>query len=87
MENIVNELSRSGDSSLELYGNVVHWHIPILAITADVIQATHEECLWCAMDDYASKPFEAQQLYSSVAQFFESHMVDGMSWWFKDLHC
>uniref|UniRef100_A0A804HUQ5 Uncharacterized protein n=2 Tax=Musa TaxID=4640 RepID=A0A804HUQ5_MUSAM len=31
------------------------------------------------MDDYVSKPFEAQQLYSSVAQFFESDMVDGMS--------
>ncbi|CAL9082580.1 unnamed protein product, partial [Musa acuminata var. zebrina] len=30
------------------------------------------------MDDYVSKPFEAQQLYSSVAQFFESDMVDGM---------
>ncbi|THU64363.1 hypothetical protein C4D60_Mb01t25700 [Musa balbisiana] len=39
------EMDGSGDSSLELYGNVVHWHIPILAITADVIQATHEECL------------------------------------------
>ncbi|URD75315.1 CHASE [Musa troglodytarum] len=79
MENIVNELIRSRDASLELYGNVVHWHIPILAVTADVIQATHEECLRCGMDDYVSKPFEAQQLYSSVAQFFESDMVDGMS--------
>ncbi|KAL9241186.1 hypothetical protein vseg_015326 [Gypsophila vaccaria] len=38
------------------------WHTPILAMTADVIQATNEE--W--------KPFEEEQLYSAVACFFVS---------------
>lgn len=50
---------------------MVHWHIPILAMTADVIKATNEECLRCGMDDYVSKPLEVQQLYSAVARFFE----------------
>jgi CheY-like chemotaxis protein len=32
--------------------------LPILAMTADVIHATYEECLKCGMDGYVSKPFE-----------------------------
>lgn len=57
-------------------GDVTHWHTPILAMTADVIQATHDECLRCGMDGYVSKPFEEEQLYSAVARFFESDAVD-----------
>ncbi|KAI5385157.1 histidine kinase 3 [Lathyrus oleraceus] len=48
----------------------IKWHVPILAMTADVIQATHEECLRCGMDGYVSKPFEAEQLYREVCRFF-----------------
>ncbi|XWS75863.1 hypothetical protein CRYUN_Cryun01aG0128500 [Craigia yunnanensis] len=71
-ESEVNEKLASGEASIEMYGNVSHWHIPILAMTADVIQATNDECLKCGMDDYVSKPFEEEQLYSAVARFFES---------------
>jgi arabidopsis histidine kinase 2/3/4 (cytokinin receptor) len=39
-------------------------------MTADVIQATHEECLQSEMDGYVSKPFEREQLYKEVARFF-----------------
>lgn len=48
------------------------WHTPILAMTADVIQATNEECIKCGMDEYVSKPFGEGQLYSAVARFFEA---------------
>ncbi|XVF71767.1 hypothetical protein PTKIN_Ptkin12aG0065500 [Pterospermum kingtungense] len=71
-ESEVNEKLASGEASVEMDGNVSHWHIPILAMTADVIQATNEECLKCGMDGYVSKPFEEEQLYSAVASFFES---------------
>jgi histidine kinase 2/3/4 (cytokinin receptor) len=47
-------------------------HLPILAMTADVIQATHEQCLKHGMDGYVSKPFEAEQLYREVSKFFQS---------------
>lgn len=47
-------------------------HVPILAMTADVIQATHEKCLGFGMDGYVSKPFEAEQLYREVSRFFQS---------------
>ncbi|XP_061959805.1 histidine kinase 3-like [Populus nigra] len=46
-------------------------HIPILAMTADVIQATYEECQRCGMDGYVSKPFEAEQLYQEVSRFLQ----------------
>ncbi|KAK8962544.1 Histidine kinase 3 [Platanthera guangdongensis] len=64
MEQKINELINYRDE---------HWHIPILAMTADVFQANHDEYVRCGMDGYVSKPFKIEQLYSSVAQFFESY--------------
>ena len=61
----------NGEVSASELKNVIHWHTPILAMTADVIQATSEECMKCGMDGYVSKPFEEEQLYSAVACFFE----------------
>lgn len=58
--------------SMDGFENNSNWHVPILAMTADVIQATHEECLRCGMDGYVSKPFEAEQLYREVSRFFQS---------------
>ncbi|XP_042475704.1 histidine kinase 2 isoform X2 [Macadamia integrifolia] len=72
MENKVNEQIRSQVESVGMLENVVHWHTPILAMTADVIQATQEEYMKCGMDGYVSKPFEEEQLYSAVAPFFGS---------------
>ncbi|KAH7570514.1 hypothetical protein ACOSP7_018712 [Xanthoceras sorbifolium] len=70
MEHNYNNRIRRGEISLEAQGNILTWHLPILAMTADVIQATHEECLKCGMDGYVSKPFEAEQLYQEVSRFF-----------------
>lgn len=72
MESEVKEKIASKEPSIEMFGNVQTWHTPILAMTADVIQASNEECMKCGMDDYVSKPFEEEQLYSAVARFFES---------------
>lgn len=44
------------------------FHVPILAMTADVIQATSEECKRCGMDGYVAKPFDEHQLYQAVAK-------------------
>ncbi|EEF47455.1 histidine kinase 1, 2, 3 plant, putative [Ricinus communis] len=62
---------QSGDKTVGGYENLPNWHVPILAMTADVIQATHEECSKCGMDGYVSKPFEAEQLYREVSSFFQ----------------
>ncbi|CAL0308395.1 unnamed protein product [Lupinus luteus] len=55
------------------------WHIPILAMTADVIHATSDKCLKCGMDGYVSKPFEEENLYKEVAKFFKSKSISDSS--------
>ncbi|KAG2603034.1 hypothetical protein PVAP13_5KG741600 [Panicum virgatum] len=69
MERDLNEQIERGEVPLEC-ANVQRWRTPILAMTADVIQATYEECLKYEMDGYVSKPFEGEQLYREVARFF-----------------
>ncbi|KAF5746429.1 Histidine kinase 1 [Tripterygium wilfordii] len=71
MERDVNTHIQNGQVSVEVHGNVSNWHVPILAMTADVIQATQEECHRVGMDGYVSKPFEAEQLYREVLRFFQ----------------
>ncbi|XP_011085395.1 histidine kinase 2 isoform X1 [Sesamum indicum] len=70
LEKEYNERISCGETSVG--GTLSRWHTPILAMTADVIQATNEACMKCGMDDYVSKPFGEGQLYSAVARFFET---------------
>ncbi|KAJ1415561.1 Signal transduction response regulator, receiver domain [Sesbania bispinosa] len=72
MESGLNEKIACGQASAEMFGNISYWHIPILAMTADVTQASSEECRKCGMDGYVSKPFEEEQLFMAVADFFSS---------------
>lgn len=65
----------NGEYVTDTTTNTREWHLPILAMTADVIHATHEECLKCGMDGYVSKPFEEENLYQAVAIFFEPKQV------------
>lgn len=58
--------------------NVGRWHVPILAMTADVSEETYQKCRKCGMDGYVAKPFNEAQLYSAVSEFFEPKF-DGMS--------
>lgn len=71
MESKANEQMNGGDTD-EGANRKRGWHVPILAMTADVIHATYEECLKCGMDGYVSKPFEEENLYQAVAKFFKS---------------
>lgn len=72
IESEINDGLRTGELSLEDYDNVSSWHVPILAMTADVIQATNEKCLKSEMDGYVSKPFEAEQLYREISRCFQA---------------
>ncbi|XP_078170109.1 putative histidine kinase 3 [Carex rostrata] len=72
MEEDLNDRIKHGETPPEINGKVIqNWHIPILAMTADVIQATHEKSLKSGMDGYVSKPFEGEQVYREVARFFK----------------
>ncbi|RWW80378.1 hypothetical protein BHE74_00011290 [Ensete ventricosum] len=70
MESKANEEAPPEEGSVK-----AKWRLPILAMTADVIQATHEECVKCGMDGYVSKPFEEAQLYQAVARFVVSQPI------------
>ncbi|KAG8097962.1 hypothetical protein GUJ93_ZPchr0013g36314 [Zizania palustris] len=75
MEGKANEQADNGDDSgSESPAKTAKWHLPILAMTADVIQATHEECTKCGMDGYVSKPFEEKQLFQAVQKFLGPSM-------------
>lgn len=80
MEKTLSEEFLLGESSSEPRQNILSFHLPILAMTADVIHATHEECTKYGMDGYVSKPFEAEQLFREVSRFFpviiESKLVE-----------
>ncbi|KAL3533815.1 hypothetical protein ACH5RR_007336 [Cinchona calisaya] len=71
LERKYNEKIDSCVLSTRTLADVSHYHTPILAMTADVIQATSEKCMKSGMDGYVSKPFEEGKLYSAVARFFE----------------
>jgi len=43
-------------------------------MTADVIQATHEECTKYGMDGYVTKPFEEKQLFQALKKFLDPGM-------------
>ncbi|GAB2254717.1 hypothetical protein Droror1_Dr00022526 [Drosera rotundifolia] len=48
-------------------------HMPILAMTADVIHATYDECLKCGMDGYVSKPLVEENLFQAISKIFKQN--------------
>lgn len=70
MEEKANEQAVACDDS-ETDGTTrpAKWHLPVLAMTADVIQATYEECTKYGMDGYVTKPFEGKQLFEALQKF------------------
>ncbi|KAI8538782.1 hypothetical protein RHMOL_Rhmol09G0130700 [Rhododendron molle] len=74
LENEANEQKKTNERS-STDGRQAEWHLPILAMTADVIHATCDECLKCGMDGYVSKPFGEENLYQAVAHFFDSKPI------------
>lgn len=67
----------SEEALIEEGSTKAKWRVPILAMTADVIQATYEQCVKCDMDGYVSKPFEEAQLCNAVAKFLVSQPISG----------
>lgn len=50
-------------------------HSTIVALTASALDGDREKCLAAGMDDYISKPMEAERLEEVLARFFPSKMT------------
>ncbi|TKB07259.1 response regulator [Desulforhopalus sp. IMCC35007] len=48
-------------------------HLPIVAMTAHAMESDHELCLKAGMDDYVTKPFKPEQLYTSLWKISGKH--------------
>ena len=50
-------------------------HIPIIAMTADVVGETREECFQAGMDGYVSKPVRSGELLEAIERIAESSVA------------
>jgi len=46
-------------------------HIPIIALTADVLSENQDQCLAAGMDDYFTKPFDPEKLKKMLKKYLE----------------
>lgn len=50
-------------------------HIPIIALTAHMLEDIREQCLMAGMDMYLSKPFTREQLHTVLVRWLPRHVV------------
>lgn len=48
-------------------------HIPIIMLTASVLESDRDQCMEAGADDFAFKPVDFDALFDKIARFFESH--------------
>ncbi|MCH2159808.1 MAG: response regulator [Oleiphilaceae bacterium] len=52
--------------------------VPIVAMTANAMKGDKEMCLEAGMDDYISKPVEAQLLYELISKWLDHTHSEGI---------
>ncbi len=51
-------------------------HIPIIALTANVLSDTEQRCIQSGMDDYLSKPYSQESLYQTIRYWLPHYKSD-----------
>jgi len=52
------------EATMEIRKLESNQHVPIIALTADIMIANEEKCLDCGMNAHLAKPFEVEKLFS-----------------------
>lgn len=60
-----------GYSAIEVIRKEHKLTIPVIAMTAHVLQGEREKCLQYGMDDYISKPIDEKKLYALVRKYID----------------
>ncbi|MEO5351734.1 MAG: response regulator [Magnetococcus sp. XQGC-1] len=51
--------------------DAVHAHLPVIAMTANVMASDREKCLEAGMNDHVGKPIEPRELYAVLAKWVQ----------------
>jgi signal transduction histidine kinase/CheY-like chemotaxis protein/HAMP domain-containing protein len=55
-----------------------HADLPILAMTANVMEGDKEKCLECGMNDHVAKPIDVGQLFAALGRWVKPKMPGGV---------
>ncbi len=59
----------STDTEEKIIGNIKNKHIPIIAMTANILEKDRQSCKRAGMDDFLSKPFRPKDLFQTLNKF------------------
>ena len=57
------------ETTARIRANADHAHLPIIAMTANVLSGDHEKCLASGMNDYLTKPLKGNELQTTVKRW------------------
>jgi two-component system sensor histidine kinase/response regulator len=63
--------------SIRKYEETSQQHVPIVAMTAHVMQGDRERCLQAGMDDYLTKPLEPEEVFATIERWISNieHLI------------
>jgi PAS domain S-box-containing protein len=68
-----------GFEATRLIREELHLQIPILAMTAGVMQSEQEQCIAAGMNDFIAKPVDVEQMLATIMRYVPAHRR-GLQW-------